>query len=232
MNSLIDQALEALDCGKLSYDDWIRVGMALKNEGYAVSAWENWSRMDTARFHEGECEKKWETFKAGHGHPVSGGTIVNLAREQGWTPAQTSDETMSGKQDSPVKKEMESSSAAFVEQDDKAEEDDDFFSGLPEVIEGVKVDPQNPFATEAFLNTAYQMNSYRRKRQNREFPVRLEAWFERWVPAEDGSGVFARDPDAQLDMIELELSEELKTKIGESDIPITAWRMESSLREF
>jgi len=47
-----------------------------------------------------------------------------------------------------------------------------------------------------------------------------------------GSGVFARDPDAQLDMIELELSEELKTKIGESDIPITAWRMESSLREF
>jgi len=187
MNSMIDQALEALDCGKLSYDDWIRVGMALKNEGYAVSAWENWSRMDTARFHEGECEKKWETFKAGHGHPVSGGTIVNLAREQGWTPAQTSDETMSGKQDSPVKKETESSSAAFVEQDDKAEEDDDFFSGLPEVIEGVKVDPQNPFATEAFLNTAYQMNSYRRKRQNREFPVRLEAWFERWVPAEDGS---------------------------------------------
>ena len=81
-----------------------------------------------------------------------------------------------------------SSSAAFVEQDDNAEEDDDVFSGLPEVIEGVKVDPQNPFATEAFLNTAYQMNSYRRNRQDREFPVRLEAWFERWVPAEDGSG--------------------------------------------
>ena len=45
-----------------------------------------------------------------------------------------------------------------------------------------------------------------------------------------GSGVFARDPDAQLDMIELELSEDVKN--WEAKRGATAWRLESSLREF
>ncbi|MCD8013336.1 MAG: AAA family ATPase [Lachnospiraceae bacterium] len=45
-----------------------------------------------------------------------------------------------------------------------------------------------------------------------------------------GSGVFARDPDAQLDMIQLELTEDLKNYV--QDGHATAWRLESSLREF
>ncbi len=45
-----------------------------------------------------------------------------------------------------------------------------------------------------------------------------------------GSGVFARDPDAQLDIIELELSEDMKNNVR--DGKATAWRMEGSLREF
>lgn len=45
-----------------------------------------------------------------------------------------------------------------------------------------------------------------------------------------GSGVFARDPDAQLDIIQLELTEEQKSKLQDQNI--TAWRVESSLREF
>lgn len=45
-----------------------------------------------------------------------------------------------------------------------------------------------------------------------------------------GSGVFARDPDAQLDMIELELSDDVKNNVR--DGYATAWRLESSLREF
>ena len=45
-----------------------------------------------------------------------------------------------------------------------------------------------------------------------------------------GSGVFARDPDAQLDMIELELSDEVRNMIA--DKGATGWRMECSLREF
>ena len=45
-----------------------------------------------------------------------------------------------------------------------------------------------------------------------------------------GSGVFARDPDAQLDMIQLELTEDLKNNVRDGSA--TAWRLEGSLREF
>ena len=45
-----------------------------------------------------------------------------------------------------------------------------------------------------------------------------------------GSGVFARDPDAQLDMIELELTDDIRDMIAEEGE--SAWRLESSLREF
>ena len=45
-----------------------------------------------------------------------------------------------------------------------------------------------------------------------------------------GSGDFARDPDAQLDMIELELSDDIKNNVRDGNA--TAWRLESSLREF
>ncbi len=45
-----------------------------------------------------------------------------------------------------------------------------------------------------------------------------------------GSGVFARDPDAQLDMIQLELTDDLKNNVQDGNA--TAWRLESSLREF
>ena len=46
-----------------------------------------------------------------------------------------------------------------------------------------------------------------------------------------GSGVFARDPDAQLDMIQLETSEEF-LNVNADNTNSTAWRLECSLREF
>ena len=45
-----------------------------------------------------------------------------------------------------------------------------------------------------------------------------------------GSGVFARDPDAQLDVIELQLDGDMKYEA--EAFGRTAWRLESSLREF
>ena len=45
-----------------------------------------------------------------------------------------------------------------------------------------------------------------------------------------GSGVFARDPDAQLDMIQLELTEDQINNLRDGNA--TAWRLECSLREF
>lgn len=77
--------LEAIDPGALSYQDWTLVGMALKEAGYGPEVWDEWSRRDPGRYHPGECARKWETFR-GAGDPVTGGTIVQMAREHGWKP--------------------------------------------------------------------------------------------------------------------------------------------------
>ena len=45
-----------------------------------------------------------------------------------------------------------------------------------------------------------------------------------------GSGVFARDPDAQLDLIALTMTDDVKNNPANEGA--TAWRMESNLREF
>ncbi len=77
--------LEALPPASLSYQEWLSVGMALKEEGYAAADWEAWSAGDPKRYHPGECARKWETF-AGSDKPVTAGTIVSLARSRGWQP--------------------------------------------------------------------------------------------------------------------------------------------------
>ena len=87
-NSGLDLAplLSYINPAALSYQDWCGVGMALKTEGYPLSLWESWSRKDPARYHEGECEKKWRSFEENTSTPVTGGTIVMLAKQWGWTP--------------------------------------------------------------------------------------------------------------------------------------------------
>lgn len=77
--------LEHIDPAQLDYQSWVNVGMALKHAGAPVSVWDAWSARDPARYHFGECPKKWNTFK-GAGSPVTAGTIVQLAMDQGWRP--------------------------------------------------------------------------------------------------------------------------------------------------
>lgn len=89
-NDHILSALQAIDPAALSYQEWCSVGMALKEEGFAPEVWEDWSRSD-ARYHAGECRKKWTGFR-GSASPVTGGTIVELARRFGWQhPHRTDD---------------------------------------------------------------------------------------------------------------------------------------------
>ena len=59
--------------------------MALKEEGHTASIWEEWSARDTKRYKRGECFKKWFSFE---GSGVTGGTIVQLAKDHGWKPPQ------------------------------------------------------------------------------------------------------------------------------------------------
>lgn len=76
--------IKNIDPSKLSYTEWIQVGMALKHEGYSAYDWDLWSSKDTERYKPGECYLKWETFNEQAGTIVTGGTIVQLAREQGF----------------------------------------------------------------------------------------------------------------------------------------------------
>lgn len=79
------EVLQALDPAQLDYQEWLSVGMALKEEGYTAADWDAWSQRDHARYHAGECFRKWDGFH-GHGAPVTAGTIIQLAKNQGWQP--------------------------------------------------------------------------------------------------------------------------------------------------
>ena len=82
MDSNLAEVLEHIDPARLTYQEWCNVGMALKHEGYSCDVWDAWSRNDS-RYHTGECQRKWETFH-GSTSPVTGGTIVQMAKDQGW----------------------------------------------------------------------------------------------------------------------------------------------------
>lgn len=76
------EALNHIPVSSVSYQDWLAVGMALKYEGFDCSAWDDWSKNDE-RYHNGECERKWAGFN-GSSNPVTGATIVKLAKENGY----------------------------------------------------------------------------------------------------------------------------------------------------
>lgn len=80
------ELIEYISPADLNYQEWVNVGMALKQEGYSATDWDAWSRRDYGRYHAGECEKKWNTFRGTHS-PVTGGTIVQMAMDHGWVPA-------------------------------------------------------------------------------------------------------------------------------------------------
>lgn len=79
----LTEILEYIDPSTCSYQEWVNVGMALKHEGYTVSDWDMWSMKDVNRYHSGECAKKWATFQ-GSSAPVTAGTIIQMAKENGY----------------------------------------------------------------------------------------------------------------------------------------------------
>lgn len=77
----LTECLKYIDPASLDYQTWVNVGMALKHEGYSCDLWDEWSRPDS-RYHSGECARKWDSF-GGNPNPVTGATIVQLAKERG-----------------------------------------------------------------------------------------------------------------------------------------------------
>lgn len=86
MDDRILSALDAIDPAQLLYNEWENVGAALHQEGYPCSVWDSWSQRDPARYKAGECEKKWRSHKS-KAKPVTGGTIIYMARQRGWKPS-------------------------------------------------------------------------------------------------------------------------------------------------
>ena len=86
------EALEVLDPSKLTYSEWVDVGMALKSEGLPCSVWDDWSKRDTARYKPtgvNSCQGKWKTF---NGEGKNGGTIVFYAEKyHGYSPSHAMD---------------------------------------------------------------------------------------------------------------------------------------------
>lgn len=78
------RALSFIPCRELDRLQWVRIGMALQNDGFTVDIWDAWSKTDAARYHEGECAKLWKSFHAGKG--TSGAMIYAVAKEYGYEP--------------------------------------------------------------------------------------------------------------------------------------------------
>ena len=91
MDALMDCLFE-IPVSQVTYEEWIHIGMALKEEGYHCSVWTDWSRNDI-RFHPGECERKWETFR-GSGKPLRAGTIYRIAARYGYGGAMAMDDPL------------------------------------------------------------------------------------------------------------------------------------------
>ena len=85
-NKNLIELLEYINPAILDYQEWVNVGMAMKHEGLTAQEWDQWSQADP-RYKPGECFRKWETFQSSSaGKPVTGGTIYQMAVENGYSP--------------------------------------------------------------------------------------------------------------------------------------------------
>lgn len=124
----LTECLKFINPTYLNYQEWLNVGMALKHEGYTVNDWDMWSKQDSSRYHAGECESKWESFQ-GTASPVTGGTVVQMAKDNGWS-------FRSGSDDSPLDWDSEIGSHDFKIVDTAWIDNSDFV--IPEVWEPEK----------------------------------------------------------------------------------------------
>ena len=78
-------ALDYIDAD--DYDIWIKVGMASYRAGVSLSVWDEWSQKSD-KYIPNECASKWQTFQEPEGldEIVSWGTVVYLAKENGYDP--------------------------------------------------------------------------------------------------------------------------------------------------
>lgn len=82
----VERMLGQIDPDDMTYDQWVRVGMAIRSqypddEGFEL--WDTWSSTGT-RYKKGECNIRWEGFS--DFGTVRMGTLFYMATEAGWEP--------------------------------------------------------------------------------------------------------------------------------------------------
>lgn len=82
----VKDLLKYINPAELDYSEWLSVGMALKHEGLTAYDWDQWSQADH-RYKQGECFKKWSGFNEATSSPVTGGTLYEFAKRNGYSPA-------------------------------------------------------------------------------------------------------------------------------------------------
>ena len=80
MNDEIREALVYIDPATLDYQEWLNVGMAVKEAGGSCNLWDEWSRRDPARY-DGGCWSKWGSFKS---DGITKKTLFKMAIERGY----------------------------------------------------------------------------------------------------------------------------------------------------
>ena len=105
------EVLDSIDPHELGgYDDWLRVAQGLHHEGYGYEVFGDWLKSHGVAFDERMTRQKWQSFGNYVGAPVTGGTIVQMARDRGWAPPRKErphralawDAIIGGKQEEPA----------------------------------------------------------------------------------------------------------------------------------
>ncbi len=80
--SLANKALAMLKPERADdYDDWLAVGMSLRQLGDdGLALWDMWSRQ-SAKFQPGKCAEKWRSFSAGEHGGLTLGSLVHWAEQ-------------------------------------------------------------------------------------------------------------------------------------------------------
>ena len=60
----LKEALDFVSPSALTYDEWLMVGMALKDAGLPVTIWEQWSTRDAGRYHKASASGNGKAFTA------------------------------------------------------------------------------------------------------------------------------------------------------------------------
>lgn len=82
-NEEVKELLRYIDPSGLNYQEWLNVGMALKHDGYSADLFDAWSRGE-GRYKDGEPLEKWESFNEQAGSVVTIGTVIDMAKQNGW----------------------------------------------------------------------------------------------------------------------------------------------------